>query len=197
VGNDTKRIQGQMAEDIELINNIKKNKDGKSLKELINRHSGIYVDMVNKYIPKSFNGVDKEDLLEEKDFSIYNAVIKYDETRNTKFSTYLGNLTKWKCLNIYNKNTKFPQQNIESFKLEKFSCEAEIKKFEDTENLTRVYKFVDQCKDKRIKEIFKMRYSGDKKLTPWKKIAKKLDLSIQGCINIHNNYLQEIKKYVQ
>ena len=55
-----------MAEDIELINNIKKNKDGKSLKELINRHSGIYVDMVNKYIPKSFNGVDKEDLLEEK-----------------------------------------------------------------------------------------------------------------------------------
>jgi len=186
-----------MAEDIELINNIKKNKDGKSLKELINRHSGIYVDMVNKYIPKSFNGVDKEDLLEEKDFSIYNAVIKYDETKNTKFSTYLGNLTKWKCLNIYNKNTKFPQQNIESFKLEKFSCESEIKKFEDTENLTRVYKFVDKCKDKRIKQIFKMRYSGDKKLTPWKKIAKKLDLSIQGCINIHNNYLEEIKKYVQ
>ena len=41
-----------------------------------------------------------------------------------------------------------------------------------------------------------MRYSGDKKLTPWKKIAKKLDLSIQGCINIHNKHLTEIKKYV-
>ena len=59
-----------MAKDIELINKIKKDKDGKSLKELIDKHSGIYVDMVNKYIPKSFNGVDKEDLLEEKDFSI-------------------------------------------------------------------------------------------------------------------------------
>jgi len=186
-----------MAKDIELINKIKKDKDGKSLKELIDKHSGIYVDMVNKYIPKSFNGVDKEDLLEEKDFSIYSAVIKYDETKNTKFSTYLGNLTKWRCLNIYNKNIKFPQQNIESFKLEKFSCESEIKKFEDIENLARVYKFVDKCEDKRIKKIFKMRYSGDRKLTPWKKIAKKLDLSIQGCINIHNNYLEEIKKYVQ
>ena len=42
-----------------------------------------------------------------------------------------------------------------------------------------------------------MRYSNGNKVTPWKKIAKKLDLSIQGCINIHNNYLKEIKKYVQ
>jgi hypothetical protein len=41
-----------------------------------------------------------------------------------------------------------------------------------------------------------MRYFESKKLTPWKKIAKKLDLSIQGCINIHNKHLTEIKKYV-
>ena len=41
-----------------------------------------------------------------------------------------------------------------------------------------------------------MRYFDDKKLTPWKKIAKKLELSIQGCIKIHNKHLTEIKKYV-
>ena len=41
-----------------------------------------------------------------------------------------------------------------------------------------------------------MRYYGDRKLTSWKKIAKKLDISIQGCINIHNKHLTEIKKYV-
>jgi hypothetical protein len=29
---------------------------------------------------------------------------------------------------------------------------------------------------------------------PWKRIAKKLDLSIQGCINIHNNFIEKIKK---
>ena len=82
-----------MAKDFELIDKIKKTQDGDSLKELIQKHSGIYVDMINKYMPKSFNGVNKEDLLEEKDYSIYNAVIKFDETKNTKFSTYLGNLT--------------------------------------------------------------------------------------------------------
>ena len=186
-----------MAKDFELIDKIKKTQDGESLKELIQKHSGIYVDMINKYMPKSFNGVNKEDLLEEKDYSIYNAVIKFDETKNTKFSTYLGNLTKWRCLNIYNKSIKFPQQNIESLKLEKLSCDSEIKKVEDLESIRKVYKFVDNCGDPRIKKIFKMRYSGNRKLTPWKKIAKKLDLSIQGCINIHNNYLEEIKNYVQ
>ena len=41
-----------------------------------------------------------------------------------------------------------------------------------------------------------MRYQNGRKLTPWKKIAKKLDLSIQGCINIHNKHLTEIKKHV-
>ena len=55
---------------------------------------------------------------------------------------------------------------------------------------------IDDSKDERVKKIFKMRYKNGTRLTPWKKIAKKLDLSIQGCINIHNKHLTEIKKYV-
>jgi DNA-directed RNA polymerase specialized sigma subunit len=186
-----------MEADIKLINKVKKFRDEKSLKTMIEKHSGIYIDMVNKYIPDSINGVNKDDLIEEKDYHIYNALINYDVTKNTKFSTYLGNLTKWKCLNIYNKNTKFPQENIESAKVDKISCPSELKNVEDRESLEKIYKLVDKSSDPRVKKIFKMRYSGEKKLTPWKKIAKKLDLSIQGCINIHNNYLQEVKKYVQ
>ena len=186
-----------MEKDLRLISNVKKLNDEGSLKELINRHSGIYVDMVNKYIPESQEGIYKQDILEEKNYSIYDAVIKFDENKNTKFSTYLGNLTKWKCLNIYNKNIKFPQEDIGSTKEESFSCNPEINKMENKENLKKIYKFVEKSKDPRVEKIFKMRYSGDKKLTPWKKIAKKLDLSIQGCINIHNNYLNKIKNYVQ
>jgi hypothetical protein len=65
---------------------------------------------------------------------------------------------------------------------------------EDVENLKNIFKIVGKSNDTRVQKIFKMRYSGKNKLTPWKKIAKKLDLSIQGCINIHNKYLEEIKK---
>ena len=51
--------------------------------------------------------------------------------------------------------------------------------------------------DKRVEKIFNMRYrsqAGKRKLTPWRKIAKELDLSIQGCINIHNSAFKKLKK---
>tara|TARA_R100001163_G_C5014872_1_gene159555 strand:- start:151 stop:711 length:561 start_codon:yes stop_codon:yes gene_type:complete len=185
-------------EDLDLINKIKSTGDEKSLKKLIEKHSGIYVDMVNKYIPKSMEGVHKEDILQDKNFSIYSAAIKYDESKKSKFSTYLGNLTKWKCLNIYNKSIKFPQNSLdESTKIITFSNNDEsFDRIQTQEDINNVFKFIEESKDERVKVIFKMRYADKKKLTPWKKIAKKLDLSIQGCINIHNNFLNKIKKYV-
>jgi len=191
-----------MEEDLQLISNVKNTNDGKSLKELIDRHSGIYVDMVNKYIPKSIEGVCKEDILDDKNFCIYDAAIKFDESKNTKFSTYVGNLARWKCLNIYNKKIKFPQNNIDDISLVKdhrsynLSKNSEISMIEDEENLDRIFNLIKNSEDPRVEKIFKMRYKNGKKLTPWKKIAKKLGLSIQGCINIHNKHLQEIKRYV-
>lgn len=185
-----------MEEDLQLISNVKTSNDEGSLKELINRHSGIYVEMVNKYLPDSMEGINKEDVLEDKDFCIYDAAIKFDETKNAKFSTYIGNLARWKCLNIYNKNIKFPQSSISEIYDKSVSCDSGLKNIEDQEELKNIFKIIESSKDKRVEKIFKMRYKNGKKLTPWKKIAKKLDLSIQGCINIHNKHLTEIKKYV-
>ncbi len=173
-------IKRKMAEDIQLINKIKKFRDEKSLKELIDRHSGIYIDMVNKHLPESMEGMDKNDMLEDKDYCIYDAAIKFDESKKAKFSTYIGNLARWKCLNIYNRNIKFPQHSIA----------------EKEEEIQNIFNIIEKSDDNRVKKIFKMRYKNGKKLTPWKNIAKKLDLSIQGCINIHNKHLTEIKKYV-
>ena len=51
--------------------------------------------------------------------------------------------------------------------------------------------------DKRIQKIFSMRYSGNKKLIPWRKISKVMNLSIQGCINIHNAALNSISKNIR
>lgn len=186
-----------MEKDLLLINKVKKYGDDDSVQELINRHSGIYVEMVNKYLPDSFEGINKDDVMDDKDFSIYNAAINFDENKNTKFSTYVGNLARWKCLNIYNKNTKHPKICINDNFEKNVSCDSGIKSIEEKENLKKIFSIIENHPDKRVKTIFKMRYKNGEKTTPWKKISKKLDLSIQGCINIHNNYLQEIKKYVQ
>ena len=40
-----------MENDLYLINKVKNDADQESIKELIDRHSGIYVEMVNKYLP--------------------------------------------------------------------------------------------------------------------------------------------------
>jgi len=42
-----------------------------------------------------------------------------------------------------------------------------------------------------------MRYENTNKLTPWRKISKEMDLSIQGCINIHNSALKTIAKKIK
>ena len=152
--------------------------------------------MVNKYLPESMEGINKDDILQDKDFCIYDAAIKFDKNKNAKFSTYIGNLARWKCLNIYNKKTKFPQSCIADIFDDRISCESSISDIEEKENIDRAMEFIEKMEDGRVRKIFKMRYKSGKKLTPWKKIAKKLDLSIQGCINIHNKHLTEIKKYV-
>ena len=64
--------------------------------------------------PDNCSLVRKSDLIEDKNFYIYQAVLKYDPNRGTKFSTYLGNETKWMCLNLYNKNKKNPQVPYEN-----------------------------------------------------------------------------------
>ncbi len=183
-----------MEEDIQLIKKVKDGNDTDSIKELIERHSGIYIEMVNKYIPDTMEGVHKEDIIQDRSFCIYDAALNFDQEKNTKFSTYVGNLARWKCLNIYNKNVKFPQSCISDIFDERISCSSSINDMEKEEAIENVFKAINKIQDKRARKIFKMRYKNNKKLTPWRKIAKKLDLSIQGCINIHNKHLIEIRK---
>ena len=100
--------------DLILINNIKKGKDiDKSLMELISRHSGIYVNMIEAFAAKTSNYINYNELIEEKDYHIYKSVLKFDCKRGTKFSTHLGNETRWMCLNLYNKNKK-NNENMEA-----------------------------------------------------------------------------------
>ena len=60
----------------------------------------------------------------------------------------------------------------------------------------KVTRMIEHDPDSRISKVFKMRYSDPEgnKLTPWRTISDKLNLSIQGCINIHNRTIEKIKR---
>lgn len=183
-------------EDFQLVENIKTNKKAEtSLQELIGRHTGIYLDIVNKYTQNG-NTTNKLDLIDEKDYNIYQAALKYKSDRGTKFPTFLGNETKWICLNKYNKKKKEPQLSIDDIKeADILNTKNEKIKKEDLEVFTEAIKFSKKHKDKRVEKIFEMRYiTGEKnKVMPWKKISEELDMSIQGCINIHNSAIEKFK----
>ncbi len=183
-------------EDLQLVDNIKKDKKTEDcLQELIGRHTGIYLDIVNKYTLNG-NTTNRLDLIDEKDYNIYQAALKYEGNRGTKFPTFLGNETKWICLNKFNKRKRDPQLSIDDVKeSDMLQTKKEKIKKEDLEVFSEAIKLSKVHKDKRVEKIFEMRYiTGEKnKVMPWKKISEELNMSIQGCINIHDSAVEKFK----
>ena len=187
-------------EDLTLIQNIQNNKDETdSLNELVNRHSGIYLEMVNAFSSSGNQFIDRDELIDEKEYRIYKAALNFDENRGAKFSTYLGNETKWLCLNTYNKNKRkpiFQSEFIENCQgVDQQNDHSDISESLKKDLFDKVLSILNKHPDKRVEKIFKMRYivGQQNKVMPWKNVCSKMKLSIQGCINIHNSAV----KYVQ
>ena len=186
-----------METDLSLIEKVKKDRDENSLNQLIERHSGIYLDMVNSVIPNDCDFLDKNDIIDDKDLSIYKAILNFDPDRNTKFSTYLGNETKWKCLNMFNRGTKYKYIDIDDLKEDcNFSDGKLVENISSKEMIDKIYEKAENHVDKRVSKIIELRYKvGEKNKTmPWKNISEYLNVSVQGCINIHDRFIEEIKK---
>jgi|TARA_Y100000593_G_scaffold90079_1_gene175623 DNA-directed RNA polymerase sigma subunit (sigma70/sigma32) len=153
--------------------------------------------MINAYVPTNTIYTNKDELIHDKEYNIYQAALKYDPTRGAKFSTYLGNETKWMCLNIYNKNKRHPEIATEEILLDlnqdfsKNEHEVSIKK----ELFSKIMELIKDYPDERIARIFNMRYiEGSKnKVMPWKQVSQHIDMSIQGCINIHDSTINKLK----
>jgi RNA polymerase sigma factor (sigma-70 family) len=166
------------SEENDIINNVKTKSCNESLKTLISRHSGICYNLVLKY--KKYihsKNCDFQDLIDQKDYFIYQAALQYDNNRNIKFSTWLGNYVKYQCLNC--RRSKFNYCILD----EEASGEIERKCQRDyeshsllTDKVNAVNDILNSLEDKRIKNIYDLRYQGNKKMT-FKKISVKLGVS--------------------
>lgn len=187
-----------MDTDLSLINKIKDYNDSESLKQLIDRHSGIYLDIVNKTVSDSCDFVNKSEILKDKDYSIYSAALKYKSDKNTKFPTYLANETRWKCLNLYNKNKKMIEEPLNDDLKEKASSEDFLFEIQTNEIIKKVLEMAAKNPDSRVKKIIDMRYCfGYNKVYSWREISNELNMSIQGCIDIHNKFINKAKNEIK
>ena len=182
--------------DLTLISKIQgDHRDEDSLIALMDRHSGLFHAMVNHYMSHPNFTLDKNQIVEDEILTIYDSALNYDPNRNTKFSTHLANQTKWKCLNALNKKRKCKEYFIddENSYVEPH-CESFIPEINKDETMALFQECLKTESDERVKKIVDMRYgSSNNKLTPWRTIAESLDLSIQGCINIHNKFINKAK----
>lgn len=184
-------------EDEDLINNIQNNKyTDKCLNVLIDRHSGICIDMINSYMSSGYNASLRQELIDDKDYQIYESALKFDPNKGTKFSTYLGNEIKWKCLNIYNKSKRYKQIPVEENLINYFSYLSKDKELDTSDQFNEIINKAQSYSDERIGRIFYLRYVVGKNnsVMPWKNISSQLNMSIQGCINIHNLFIENFKK---
>ena len=183
--------------DSDLTEKIKESNDGDALSELISRHSGIYVDMLKKFGYRSLTENQISDIMGDKDYVIYKAALEYDPEK-AKFSTHLANKAKYLCLTQRTKNKK--NNLISNYDDLEFCQKDETLNPRDQYILNDSFgRVIEKHQDKRLKIIFHERYFCGKKgkLKPWKQVAEKVNLSAQGCINIHNRALKDIKNKIK
>jgi RNA polymerase sigma factor (sigma-70 family) len=175
--------------DNELIQDVLNQNDSYALKELELRHSGICHKMIKKYYHNMIqSGIDPEDVIAEKTYVIYKSVMNFNPDKNVKFSTWLGNQMRYHCLNTINKNNHHITMEDAAIKniIEKNQIKMNNQITTFKEKADMIFSILDRSKDKRIKKIYKLRYFNNKKLMSWANIGKKMKLSTQTVINLHN-----------
>jgi RNA polymerase sigma factor (sigma-70 family) len=185
--------------DLQLIQKIKNNNCEQSLLELSSRHQGICNKMLQKYCKVCYDiGVSLEDLNSEKIYVVYKSALSFKDDKNVKFSTWLGNQMRYHCLNTFNKQSR--DISMENENIRYITENNQSKQIDHTsinkEKLELIFNILDQMTDSRTKEIFNLRYFSDRKIQPWNKISKKMQISTQTAINIHNKALSFLNKKI-
>ena len=175
--------------DNELVTKVKLHQCNQSLKTLIDRHSPLCFDIFKKYNKiLQERGISPEDLVSEKDYIIYKCTLNFDETQNSKFSTWLANHVKYKCLTNITKHKWAISLDDENQKNVTSNLCQDSNDFEEKKEF--VFNLLSQMKDKRLEKIIMMRYYGDKTSRKWKNISKELGVTYQTAITLHKKALE-------
>lgn len=143
--------------DLQLIKKVKNQNDSDALNELVNRHSGIYMEMIGRYsyVPE----LEKQELIENKSYNIYKYALDYKEDKNTKFSSYIGNRVKYECKTLI--SHKIEKEEITDNVLIDYNSPNDAK----NEFYKYILSKINEIEDKRFVKIIEMKFFKDKKAT--------------------------------
>lgn len=177
--------------DIELINRVKDENAEQTLRnqaltELTNRHSGIYVKIAHQYAGFS-DKVDVNELKDDKQYNMYQWIIKYDADRNMKVGTFIGEMTKYLCLNYINKtpdkmSIEDTQEPSVAATFEVPTTEQEIETLEQRTNIS----------SPEFWSIFRARHSGEKPKT-WRTIGREMGMTYEWARQIYYRHIPKVQ----
>lgn len=177
-------------QDLDLVEKLQKENCEGSLIELVNRHSALCRDICNKYSSAmSASGVSSADVYDQKEYIVYKSALTFNPDKKTKFSTWLGNYTRYQCLNAISASSRhisldMPQLTFLKERDSVLEQKLDPRHSEDT--IEYILNILENLQDKRIHEIFKLRYlTPSKNKMTWAKIGKEMGISTQTAINLH------------
>ena len=189
--------------DNSLVKRIKAYGCNESFKEILNRHQKLFYKICQNYMSiLESKGHKREDVLSDLSFVLFKSVKSYKPNKKTKFSTWIGNCSKYYCLTLINSKNKFidaDDKTIE-YHIDSQSKENYFNNETKVEDKEFVFQILKKLKDPRIPRVFELRYfdkdKKNKKAT-WSIIAKKINTSTQTAINLHQRGLEILSKKIK
>jgi RNA polymerase sigma factor (sigma-70 family) len=192
------KILNKDTEDLKLVKKIKSKNCNDSFIKLSSSYENFYFSIAKKYTPALLKmGMSKDDIKSEQYYILYKAISSFDAKQKTKFSTWFCNCARYHFLNYINSNKKYvlsEEKTVDFFNNKDLLLVID----KNSDMLDYLNSLLSSFKDKRVYDVYKLRYfSNNEKLTTWNKIAKKLGMSTQTAINLHEKARMFLKNKIQ
>ena len=192
------KVLNNDTEDLSLVKKVKSKNCNDSFIKLSSSYENFYFSIAKKYTPALLKmGMNKDDIKSEQYYILYKAISSFDAKQKTKFSTWFCNCSRYHFLNYINSNKKYvvsEEKTIDFFNNRDILLVVD----KNSDMLDYLNSLLSSFKDKRVYDVYKLRYfSNTEKLTTWNKIAKKLGISTQTAINLHEKARLFLKTKIQ
>ena len=192
------KVLNKDTEDLKLVKKIKSKNCNDSFIKLSSSYENFYFSIAKKYTPALLKmGMSKDDIKSEQYYVLYKALKSFDAKQKTKFSTWFCNCARYHFLNYINSNKKYvlsEEKTVDFFNNKDLLLVID----KNSDMLDYLNSLLSSFKDKRVYDVYKLRYfSNNEKLTTWNKIAKKLGMSTQTAINLHEKARMFLKNKIQ
>lgn len=182
--------------DTELVKLARENLDDNAFNELVERHSGIFVETVSRYCPQNRRNFWMQEILEEKYSVFWDAVSSFSEDKS-KFNTWLANLTKYKCKTQRTKeNKKVDKDFVEELDFDISNIQDRKSIYNDLEK-NEIMSIIESIMPTKFCErdckIFYERFKNERKLSD---IGEEFNLKPQRIEQIGKTILQELKNTI-